>query len=187
MARDEFDLTPKQRAFADEYIANGGNGTEAYLKSYKNVKNENTAGVSAYHALRNPKIQHYIRERTRMTLAERDLVVKDVVNHLIDLALGAEKESRSRVYNNITGELEEDITYKNSASPKVQTEAMALLLKHLGIDESNADLERKRLELANEKTKVEIEKLKSQIGGDEGQDEKIAGFISQLKDVIIDE
>lgn len=37
-----------------------------------------------------------------------------------------------------------------------------------------------------EKLRLEIEKLKSQIGGDEGQDEKIAEFIGKLKEVVAD-
>lgn len=37
-----------------------------------------------------------------------------------------------------------------------------------------------------EKLRLEIEKLKSQIGGAEGQDEKIAEFIGMLKEVVVD-
>ncbi|AZF91895.1 terminase small subunit [Streptococcus phage CHPC1084] len=35
-----------------------------------------------------------------------------------------------------------------------------------------------------EKLQLEIEKLKSQIGGDEGQDEKIAGFLNLIKGAV---
>ena len=35
-----------------------------------------------------------------------------------------------------------------------------------------------------EKLQLEIEKLKSQIGGDEGQDEKIAGFLDVIKGAV---
>lgn len=37
-----------------------------------------------------------------------------------------------------------------------------------------------------EKMQLEIDKLKSQIGGDEGQDEKIAGFLNIIKGVVSD-
>ncbi len=37
-----------------------------------------------------------------------------------------------------------------------------------------------------EKLQLEIEKLKSQIGGDEGQDEKIAGFLDIIKGAVSD-
>lgn len=42
-----------------------------------------------------------------------------------------------------------------------------------------------KLEL--QKLKLEIEKLKSQVGGDEGQDEKIAGFLEKVKEIVTDD
>ena len=179
MAKDEYGLTPKQRAFADEYILNGGNGTQAYLKVYKNVKNAETAQVNASRLLSNAMVVRYIREKTEMTLLERGLLAQKAINHLTDLAMGTETTSRSTVYNNLTEELEQDNVYTNSAPPKVQVEAMALLMKFLGVDDANRDLTRQKQEL-------EIEKLQSQIGGNEQQDDKIADFISMLKDEVRD-
>ena len=43
------------------------------------------------------------------------------------------------------------------------------------------------LELEDKKLLLEIEKLASQVGGAEGQDEKIADFIEMLKGAMIDE
>jgi len=42
-----------------------------------------------------------------------------------------------------------------------------------------------KLEL--QKLKLEIEKLQSQIGGSEGQDEKIAGFLEKVKELVVDD
>lgn len=179
LAKDEYGLTPKQRAFADEYIFNGGNGTQAYLKVYKNVKNEDTARANASRLLANANVARYIREKTEMTLLERGLLAQKAINHLTDLAMGTETTSRSTVYNNLTEELEQDNVYTNSAPPKVQVEAMALLMKFLGVDDANRDLTRQKQEL-------EIEKLQSQIGGNEQQDDKIADLISMLKDEVRD-
>ena len=179
LAKDEYGLTPKQRAFADEYILNGGNGTQAYLKTYKNIKNVETAQANASRLLSNAMVARYIRERTEMTLLERGLLAQKAINHLTDLAMGTETTSRSTVYNKLTEELEQDNVYTNSAPPKVQVEAMALLLKFLGADDPNRDLTRQKQEL-------EIEKLQSQIGGNEQQDDKIADFISMLKNGVRD-
>ena len=177
MAKDEYGLTPKQRAFADEYILNGGNGTQAYLKTYKNIKNVETAQANSSRLLSNAMVARYIREKTEMTLLERGLLAHKAINHLTDLAMGTETTSRSTVYNKLTEELEQDNVYTNSAPPKVQVEAMALLLKFLGADDPNRDLTRQKQEL-------EIEKLQSQIGGNEQQDDKIADFISMLNDEV---
>lgn len=157
MAKDEYGLTPKQRAFADEYILNGGNGTQAYLKTYKNIKNVETAQANASRLLSNAMVARYIRERTEMTLLERGLLAQKAINHLTDLAMGTETTSRSTVYNKLTEELEQDNVYTNSAPPKVQVEAMALLLKFLGADDSNRDLTRKKQELEIEKLAKEVE------------------------------
>ena len=42
-----------------------------------------------------------------------------------------------------------------------------------------------KLEL--QKLKLEIEKLQSQVGGSEGQDEKIAGFLEKVKELAVDD
>ena len=174
LAKDEYGLTPKQRAFADEYILNGGNGTKAYLRVYKNVKNEETARVNASRLLTNANVSNYIREKTEMTLLERGLLAQKAIDHLTDLAMGTETTSRSTVYNKLTEELEQDNVYTNSAPPKVQVEAMALLMKFLGVDDPNRDLTRKKQEL-------EIGRLKSQISVDEDEAEMLDdGFIEAL-------
>lgn len=162
MAKDEHGLTPRQRAFADEYILNGGNGTQAYLKVYKNVKNVETAQANASRLLSNAMVSRYIREKTEMTLLERGLLTQKAISHLADLALGVETSSKSIIYNNITQETEQDVTYTNSAPPKVQVEAMTLLFKFLGVDDPNKDLTRVKQEL-------EIKKLEQQLKENESQ------------------
>lgn len=181
LARDEYGLTPKQRAFADEYIINGGNGTQAYLRVYKNVKNANTASSNASESLRNPDILGYISKKTEMTLAERGLLAQRAINHLTDLALGVETTSRSTVFNNITEELEQDNVYTNSAPPKVQVEAMALLMKFLGTDNVNNDLLRKRLEIDTRKAEAEAkisQNKADKLTSDEHTDELLKALIN---------
>ena len=52
------DLTPKQKAFADEYIKNGGNASDAARKAgYKNYE------VEGYRLIRNDKALSYIAEK----------------------------------------------------------------------------------------------------------------------------
>lgn len=181
MAKDEYGLTPKQRAFADEYILNGGNGTQAYLKVYKNVKNAETAQVNASRLLSNAMVVRYIREKTEMTLLERGLLAQKAINHLTDLAMGVETTSRSTVYNNLTEELEQDNVYTNSAPPKVQVEAMALLMKFLGTDNVNNDLLRKRLEIDTRKAEAEAkisQNKADKLTSDEHTDELLKALIN---------
>jgi hypothetical protein len=54
------ELTPKQKAFADNYIANGGNASEAARKAGYSERN---AGTNAGKLLKNSKIASYIAEK----------------------------------------------------------------------------------------------------------------------------
>jgi len=54
-------LTRKQKAFADNFIDNRGNGTEAIIKAEYDVKNRATAGAMAWENLRKPNIIEYLQ------------------------------------------------------------------------------------------------------------------------------
>ena len=56
------ELTSRQIKFCEEYVKNGLNGTQAYMKAYKNCKKEETATASASRLLRNVKVLSYIEE-----------------------------------------------------------------------------------------------------------------------------
>ncbi len=74
-----FDLTAKQRAFADAYIETGGNAAEAADLAY-NCSNPDSPRVIACHNLKNPKVRTYL-----------DSVI--MVNEVPDAALQSLKES----------------------------------------------------------------------------------------------
>ena len=50
-------MNNKQITFCQEYVKNGLNGTQAYLKAYKTCKKEDTAKVNASRLLTNANIQ----------------------------------------------------------------------------------------------------------------------------------
>lgn len=74
-------LTPKEKAFTDEYIANKGNGTAAALKVY-DTTNENVAANLAWENIRKPKIQQELREAAEIAK-----------NSIIGLSAGAKNEN----------------------------------------------------------------------------------------------
>lgn len=55
------ELTPKQKAFADEYIKNGGNATQAYIKAGYSKRG---ASASASNLLANSSVSAYIAKQT---------------------------------------------------------------------------------------------------------------------------
>lgn len=82
-------LTPKQKAFADEYLISG-NAAEAYKKAgYKNYK---SAGVEASKTLKNPKISAYITERQKQIDNSRIADVKEVLEFYSSVLRGEIKD-----------------------------------------------------------------------------------------------
>lgn len=59
MANNSTGLTEKMKAFCREYVANGGNGTQAYLSAYAS-KSESAAAIEASKLLRRDDITAYI-------------------------------------------------------------------------------------------------------------------------------
>ena len=57
-------MNEQQKRFCDEFLANGGNATQAYKKVYPVTKNDNVAAVNANRLLRNAKVQKYLDEHS---------------------------------------------------------------------------------------------------------------------------
>lgn len=82
-------LTPKQKAFADEYLK-CGNAAEAYRKAgYKNYK---SAAVEASKALKSPKISQYIEERQKQIEDSRIASAAEVMQYFTSVMRGEVKD-----------------------------------------------------------------------------------------------
>lgn len=83
-------LKPKEEAFAENYVANGGNATDAARKA--GVKgSEEYVSLAAHRMIRNDKIQSHIHKRTRERLkgvkANADEIYYLLSDHLrVDIA-----------------------------------------------------------------------------------------------------
>ncbi|MGD9825772.1 terminase small subunit [Desulfobacter sp.] len=71
-------LTENRIKFCEEWLIHG-NGTLAYKTAYPHVKNDNIAGVSSYHLLRNPKIQAYLDARKAEMAAKLEITPEKVL------------------------------------------------------------------------------------------------------------
>lgn len=83
-------ITPKQKAFADEYLK-CGNATEAYKIAY-GCKNDVTAGTNAYKNLKKPKISAYIAERQKEIEDSRIADVSEVLQFFSSVMRGEVKD-----------------------------------------------------------------------------------------------
>lgn len=85
------ELTPKQKAFADEYLTDL-NGTRAYKAVYKNVKSDATASTNAWRLLRNAKVKEYIAERMKKIQSEKTADLEEVIRFFSSVMRGEVKD-----------------------------------------------------------------------------------------------
>jgi phage terminase small subunit len=85
-ADDGVKITPMQREFIEEYIANRGNGTQALLTVWKRrgkkMKTYGATAVQASELLKNPKVACVLRKRQQELLEE---FKKRTIQQLYDL------------------------------------------------------------------------------------------------------
>lgn len=123
-------LSKRQKAFADAYLINGGNATDAAKTAGYSPHN---IGANAAKTLKNPKIQAYMQERLQPIERETNLEVDKAIAHLLAIGMGQEVEAHNSTYDNRAGEMLQDLTITYVPSPKQQVEALELYLKYKGV------------------------------------------------------
>lgn len=159
-------LNQRQKLFASEYIKLG-NATQAAINA---GYSEKTAGRIAGQNLKKLEIKNYIDAEVGKMHSENIMDAKEALSILSDIARG-KRDEEVLMMNPVTGEVEQ-VTKK--ADNNTVIKAITEILKRYPTAKQA------------EKLQLEIEKLKSQIGGDEGQDEKIAGFLDIIKGAVSD-
>ena len=159
-------LNQRQKLFASEYIKLG-NGTQAAINA---GYSERTASSQSERLLRNVEIKRFIQAEVEKMHDENIMDAKEALSILSDIARG-KRDEEVLMMNPVTGEVER-VTKK--ADNNTVIKAITEILKRYPTAKQA------------EKLQLEIEKLKSQIGGDEGQDEKIAGFLDIIKGAVSD-
>lgn len=90
-------LTQKQKLFADYYISNGGNGSEAYKKAYTTCKKDETARVNASKLLTNANVLQYVAERNEELSSSRIADMKEVKEFWTESMRDTEAELKDRL------------------------------------------------------------------------------------------
>ncbi len=100
-------LTNQQRNFCEEYVNNGNNATQAYLKAYKSCKKEEAAMAGASRMLRNVKVNNYITELRQKLQEKAIMTAEERMNWLTKVINGEIKEQSAVLKTNCeTGEQE---------------------------------------------------------------------------------
>lgn len=96
------ELSNNQKLFCQEYVRLGMNGTQAYMKVYKNCKKEETAMAGASRLLRNVKVKEYI-EKLQSKVEDKTIVkIEDIVKELYTIAF----TDRTKISKSITEEVD---------------------------------------------------------------------------------
>lgn len=156
-------LTPKQELFVQGIIS-GLSQRQAYRQAYKTEKMSNAVVDNKASAIFN---KGEVRVRYR-----------ELLKQFSNISLWSREQAFNEyewLKNKARASIENDgIRQANSNAFLAALDGMNSMAFH-------------DLELEDKKLLLEIEKLASQVGGAEGQDEKIADFIEMLKGAMIDE
>lgn len=110
-------LTKKEKAFCEEYIANGYNATQAYQKAYNSTYE--TAQKHGYRVPKRPEAKEYIAELQREAFAAACISAERVALKLADIAFS-----------------DKDDEHYNATA---QLKALDLLQKQLGLQKQHID------------------------------------------------
>lgn len=157
-------LTPKQEMFVQGIIS-GLSQRQAYRQAFPNSQKWKDSAVdsNASGLLQNTKVLQRYRE---------------LLKQFSNMSLW----SREQAFN-------EYEWLKNKARASIEQEGVRQVNSNAflaSLDGMN-NMAFRDMELEDRKLLLEIEKLASQVGGAEGQDEKIADFIERLKGAMIDD
>lgn len=105
-------LSNNQKAFCQQYLKLGMNGTQAYLKVYKSCRSEKVAGVNASRLLGNARVQEYIKELQGKIEEKAIVSVEDIVKELTAIAFVDRTKISKNVRNTIMLQNDKDGTKK---------------------------------------------------------------------------
>lgn len=94
MPRKDGTLTNKEKAFCEEFVANGGNASQAYYAAYNtSIENARKAYCKVY---RKPEIKAYIRELQKAEFEAACITAERVGLKLAEIAFAAKGDE---IYN----------------------------------------------------------------------------------------
>lgn len=173
-------LTKKQKAFADEYIKNGGNATQAAIKSGYSKK---TARTIAAENLAKPNITQYINERLDPIENKRKLSAEDALDELVGIWQGETQMSVSKQIDRLKkNKVVKHVQYEYTPDLESKLKALDLYLKYKSLL-SQAQLEKALTEIKLMKAKLEQLQNKSDQTTEEKLDELLDKISGELDGV----
>ena len=104
-------MKDSHKAFADEYLINGFNGTQAYKKVYQDASDE-AAASNANRLLRNDKVIEYIEEEKKKLKKKARMSKEDKLDFLETMMKTCKRDTDKlkalEIHNKMTGDNEPD-------------------------------------------------------------------------------
>lgn len=179
MARDEYGLTPKQRAFADEYIRNKGNATQAYKLAYPNITKDITARTNGSRLLTNANVLEYLRLMTESVLKRQKYDAQELIIASWGISMGEIQKGYSKQYDHLNKEVIKEISYEFTPTVEEKQRSIEFLSKLLKLDESD--------KLRDKLTQAQIDKIHNDIVKDETAEDKLSEYLDILSKNIEDD
>lgn len=167
------ELTPKQKIFADEYIINGGNATQAAIKAGYSKKSARAIGMQNLTKL---YIKEYIQSRLKPIEEKREVTADDALDELISIWQGDMQVSTSKQKDMLKkGKLIKHIVYEFTPDLENKIKALDLYLKYKSL------LSQTQLEKAKTEIKLMKAKLESlQRGEEETTEDKLDELLNRI-------
>ena len=154
-------LTTKQKVFADEYIKNGGNATQAAITAGYSKK---TARTIAVQNLAKVNIKDYLQARLKPIEEKRNASADEALNELIGIWKGDTITSYSKQIDRLNGdEVKKDMQYEFTPDVESRLKALDLYLKYKSL------LSQTQLK----KIEAEIKVLEAKLESTQETDERI--------------
>lgn len=172
-------LTKKQQIFADEYIVNGGNATQAATKAGYSKK---TARSQGQRLLTNVDIQKRIANKTEPIDKKRSVSADDALDRLISIWQGTMITSHSRQIDHLDDDtVIKDMTYEFTPDLDSTIKALDLYLKYKSLL-SQAQIQKAEIEI--QLMKAKLEKIKNT--AEQTTEDKLDELLIAIKEEIHD-
>jgi len=131
----EMELNTKELIFANEYIANGQNATQAYLKAFPGVT-YGTARAEGSKLSAKPSIRAYIDAELKK-IEEKAILSRDEILRLLAEGARGKMKEQKPVFNPAKGTIE---TVEVDIAPKDRMKALELAGKTMNLFTDKLDL-----------------------------------------------
>lgn len=175
-------LSVRQANFAENWVKNGGNGTQAAIDAGYAPK---SAHVQASRQLKNDKVRKYI-EALRAEMWRSDaMTLEEALSLTASIARG-EQQKGVRTQGEPDSVDYEEVHYTYTPNVEDRQRSLEHILRVAGAYQPNNDLNRELIKANIRRANAEADKVEKQVNPDESIEDRLGDFIGTFMDIIDD-